>query len=39
MMLGKHKNKAASVKFAGNPDDIDEYLRAIFNNTGDPIFV
>tara|TARA_R110000737_G_scaffold34232_1_gene52640 strand:- start:1668 stop:3785 length:2118 start_codon:yes stop_codon:yes gene_type:complete len=39
MTLGKNKNKAESIKFAGNSHDIDEYLRAIFNNTGEPIFV
>ena len=39
MTLGKNKKKAESNKLAENPHDIEEYLRAIFKSTGDPIFV
>ena len=39
MEFNKNKNISPFNKFPGNPHDIEEYLRAIFNNAGDPIFV
>tara|TARA_R110000744_G_scaffold121309_2_gene225886 strand:- start:3188 stop:5305 length:2118 start_codon:yes stop_codon:yes gene_type:complete len=39
MEFDKDKSTAPLNKFSGNPHDIEEYLRAIFNNAGDPIFV
>ena len=37
--MALNKNKTTLNKLVRNPHDIEEYLRAIFNNTGDPIFV
>jgi diguanylate cyclase (GGDEF)-like protein/PAS domain S-box-containing protein len=39
MKSEKSKNTTSSTQFEENPHDIEMYLRAVFNNAGDPIFV